>query len=148
MPSQTGVQAPQQTGDEEPVLRRREGSSAEAQPANAASTSTSTKSNTVWTDERADYYTLSLRDKRVLSNCLHENAALLPAGILTKDATSTALLKGQALPVNLGRKVRSLPLACERELPALPNDMERVVYGGQVLLLDAQSKILDVWGVQ
>jgi hypothetical protein len=95
-----------------------------------------------------DTYTLSLRDKRVLSNCLQENALSLPAGTLTKDANATPLTKGQTLPANLGRKVRSLPLACDRELPALPNNMERVVYGGQVLLLDADSKILDVYGVQ
>ena len=105
------------------------------------------KPSNVWADDKADYFALSLRDKRVLTNCLQENLSSLPQGILIAGPTSTGLEKGQTLPASLGTKVRSLPLACERELPALPNNMERVLYGGRVLLLDESAKILDVFAV-
>jgi hypothetical protein len=146
------TQSPGQDG--EPVLRRRDGSTADPTPANAPGASTSNVGGNNNTESSASSASksgalpaaaLSLRDKRVLSNCLHENAASFPAGILTKSAASPALTKGTLLPANMSRQARSLPLACDRELPALPNDMERVVYGGQVLLLDANSRILDVF---
>jgi len=36
-------------------------------------------------------------------------------------------------------------LACEDQLPRLPSDLERVVYGGRVLLIDSKGHVLDTF---
>jgi hypothetical protein len=43
----------------------------------------------------------------------------------------------------LKRRMRPLPDVCENELPPLPRDLERVVHTRRVMLLDANSRILD-----
>jgi hypothetical protein len=42
-------------------------------------------------------------------------------------------------------QAQSLPLACEDQLPKLPNDLERVVYAGRVLLIDSKGHVLDTF---
>ena len=43
------------------------------------------------------------------------------------------------------KQVQSLPLTCEEQLPKLPHDLERVVYNGRVLLIDANNRIRDMF---
>ena len=64
-----------------------------------------------------------------------------------KAATATAYQRGQTIPVDVQRQLRSLPLACDNQLPAVSNDLERVIYGGQVMLIDSGNRILDVFDV-
>jgi hypothetical protein len=36
-------------------------------------------------------------------------------------------------------------LACEQQLPQLSNNLERVVYGGRVFLIDNKGRVLDMF---
>ena len=71
----------------------------------------------------------------------------LPPGLAKRDSLPPGLEKqldrNGTLPPGLQKRVRPLPEACERQLPLLPNDLERVVYGGRVMLIDSASRILD-----
>ena len=53
--------------------------------------------------------------------------------------------RGQVLSADVQRQLRSLPLACDNQLPAVSNDLERVIYGGQVMLIDSSNRVLDVF---
>jgi hypothetical protein len=124
---------------EEPVLKRRDNTSAESvqKPDPAASEPASTSPKNVFPEDKTDFYSLSLRDKRVLRDCLANSAVIAPG-------SGTAITKGSTLTSGQQRNAKALPLACDRELPAVPNDLERVVMGKQVLLLDENGKVLDV----
>jgi hypothetical protein len=46
----------------------------------------------------------------------------------------------------LQQNLQALPWACEKELPELPGDLERVLYRGRVLLINDQSnRIVDLF---
>lgn len=87
----------------------------------------------------------SARDRRVISNCVREHSASLPDAAIHKAATTPTFAKDQVISADTNRLLRALPLQCDRELPALSNDLERVIYGGQVMLLDNTSRVLDVF---
>jgi hypothetical protein len=129
---------PAQSEDKEPVLQRRENTTAASATNPAASGAENTAPRNVWAEDKADFYAFSLRDKRVLNNCLATNPAT------TNAVAAVPINKGTTLNAALQKSVRSLPLACDRELPALPNELERVIHGKQVLLLDPEGKVLDV----
>jgi hypothetical protein len=82
-----------------------------------------------------------------VNQCLRDNAASLPPTILRKSTATAGYQRGQTLPSDAQRQLRSLPLACDRELPALSNDLERVIYGGQVMLIDSSNRVLDAFDV-
>jgi len=89
----------------------------------------------------------SARDRRVIRNCFEENKADLPPGLAKRDSLPPGL-QGQlerngTLPPGLQKRVHPLPEACEQQLPPLPNDLERVVYAGRVMLIDSTNQILD-----
>jgi hypothetical protein len=108
----------------------------------SAPTSTTT---TATTASLPDSRLFSARDRRVVNQCLKDNAASLPPSFLRKSATGYQ--RGQELPSDVQRQLRSLPLTCDRELPAVNNDLERVIYGGQVMLIDSSNRVLDVFDV-
>ncbi len=89
------------------------------------------------------------RDRRVIRNCISEHAAEFPQGTLEKEELPSGAERnvrvGGSLPRDLQAKAQSLPLSCEEQLPKLPNDQERVVYTGRVLLLDGYGRILDMF---
>jgi hypothetical protein len=89
----------------------------------------------------------SARDRRVIRGCFEDNRDDLPPGLAKRDSLPPGLQKQMdrngTLPPGLQKRVRPLPAACERQLPSLPNDWERVVYGGRVMLIDSASHILD-----
>lgn len=89
----------------------------------------------------------SARDRRVVNQCLKDNANSLPTTYMHKATTAPAYQRGQTIPVDVQRQLRSLPLACDNQLPAVSNDLERVIYGGQVMLIDSSNRILDVFDV-
>lgn len=83
----------------------------------------------------------------MVNQCLRDNASSLPAGYMRKGTASSGYQRGQTIPVDIQRQLRSLPLACDNQLPAVSNDLERVIYGGQVMLIDSSSRILDAFDV-
>lgn len=88
------------------------------------------------------------RDRRVINNCVREHGSSLPDAALHKSgAATTTFATGDIIPAGTNRLLRSLPLPCDRELPALSNDLERVIYGGQVMLIDSSSRVLDVFAL-
>ena len=93
-----------------------------------------------------------LRDKRVIRDCVAEHTADFPPGTTERPelppGTDRQLERGQTLSPDAQKAAQSLPLACVQQLPALPGDLERVVYSGRVLLIDSNSKVLDVFPLQ
>ncbi|HLQ50711.1 MAG TPA: hypothetical protein VK129_04385 [Terriglobales bacterium] len=89
----------------------------------------------------------SAHDRRVIRNCVEDSKADLPPGLAKRDSLPPGLEKQMdrngTLPPGLQKRVRPLPQACEQQLPPLPNDLERVIYGGRVMLIDTNNRILD-----
>jgi hypothetical protein len=94
----------------------------------------------------------SARDRRVIRNCVNEHTADFPQGTLDRkelpSGSDRNVTVGGTLPQDLQAKAQSLPLSCEQQLPKLPDDQERVVYTGRVLLLDSHGRILDMFDLQ
>ena len=91
----------------------------------------------------------SLRDRRVIRNCVSDHASELPTGATQREELPSGverqLIQGGTVPSDLQSQVQSLPLACDQQLPKLPADQERVLYKGRVMLTDSSSRILDVF---
>lgn len=90
------------------------------------------------------------RDRRVIRNCVAEHTSDLPPGITQREELPSGnerqIRAGGTLPPELQKNVQALPWACEKELPELPGDLERVLYGGRVLLINDQSnRIVDLF---
>lgn len=87
----------------------------------------------------------SLRDQRLIRNCFSEHAADIPPEMTRRRemAQDSRLQPGEILPPGVEKRVRPLPDVCENQLAPLPRDLERVIYHRWVMLLDAQSHVLD-----
>lgn len=94
-----------------------------------------------------DGRSFSARDRRVIAQCVRDNRASLPQTAITKPAGGRSLQRGEIVPVETQRQLRSLPLTCDRELSGLGNDLERVIYGGQVMIIDSANRVVDVFEV-
>ncbi len=57
------------------------------------------------------------------------------------------MVKNGTLSPALSKRAQALPLACESQLPKLPSNMERVLLGRKVLLIDGQSRVLDFFSL-
>jgi outer membrane lipoprotein SlyB len=109
----------------------------------APSTTTSTTSSS--TSSLPDNRLFSARDRRVVNQCIRDNGASLPSSYMHKGTAMSGYQRGQVLSADVQRQLRSLPLACDNQLPAVSNDLERVIYGGQVMLIDSSNRVLDVF---
>jgi hypothetical protein len=110
--------------------------------------STTAPSTTSATNAQVPGRSFSARDRRVINNCIRDHASTLPDSALRKaTGVSTAFKAGDTVPTETQRQLRSLPLQCDRELPMLGNDLERVIYGGQVMLIDSTNRVLDAFDV-
>ncbi|OLB24558.1 MAG: hypothetical protein AUH15_00765 [Acidobacteriales bacterium 13_2_20CM_55_8] len=91
----------------------------------------------------------TLRDRRVIRDCVSQNVSAFPVGTTERPelppGSDRQVRRGETLPAELQSKIYSLPLACVERLPKLPNDLDRVVYSGRVLLLDTGNRILDLF---
>ncbi|MGH9556040.1 MAG: hypothetical protein ACRD2Y_09500 [Terriglobales bacterium] len=91
----------------------------------------------------------SARDRRVINNCFREHASELPPGLAKRESLPPGLQrqleKNGTLPPGLQKRVQPLPAVCENDLPRLPRDLERVIFGRRVMLLDPAYKILDLF---
>jgi hypothetical protein len=91
----------------------------------------------------------SLRDRRIIRSCVNDHAADLPAGATQRpelpSGAERQMHRGGTLSSDIQNQAQALPLACEDQLPKLPGDLERVLYGGRVLLIDGKGHILDTF---
>jgi hypothetical protein len=141
------------TPDDVPVLRRRENSSSDddtssaAQPANrppannppAGATDYPVDTPNMPANNAEAGWEFSPRDRRVIATCLAGTPNAVPA------ATPNAIPyhKGDTLPYAAQKQAQSLPLTCEKQLPAAGSNTERVIYNQQVLLINTNSLVLD-----
>jgi hypothetical protein len=96
-----------------------------------------------------DAYLFTLRDRRIIRGCVNEHSSDLPAAAMQRpelpSGSERQIKRGGSLSAEIQNEAQALPLACEEQLPRLPGDLERVVYGGRVLLIDSKSHVLDVF---
>ncbi len=116
-------------------------------------TNDSNYSNSNTSNCAADVRSFSARDRRVVNGCFADNPGSFRSDQSGNNSNSNNSnysdqpVKNQTLPYSLQNKVRSLAIACERQLTPLPNDLERVYYNKQVMLLDSSRRVLDVFTV-
>jgi outer membrane lipoprotein SlyB len=88
---------------------------------------------------RDDGYSFGDRDREILGGCLSSyNFESLPPGIQKK------LARGGSLPPGQAKKLRALPDSCTVRLPRLPRNVERIIFGDRVILLEDGNHILDM----
>jgi hypothetical protein len=96
-----------------------------------------------------DAYLFTLRDRRIIRNCVNEHSSDLPAAATQRpelpSGSERQMKRGGSLSSEIQNEAQALPLACEEQLPKLPGDLERVVHGGRVLLIDNRGHVLDVF---
>ncbi len=113
----------------------------------ASTASTPASENAAAAEDRTQLFTL--RDRRIIRNCVSEHASAFPPGTTDRPelpaGSERQIRRGETLSSDVQRQVQSLPLACEEQLRTLPNDLERVVYSGRVLLIDSEDRILDMF---
>ena len=89
----------------------------------------------------------TLRDRRIIRNCVLAHADAFPPGTTQAPelpaGSERQLRRGDTLSPDQQQQLQSLPLACEEQLPGLPNDLERVVFSGKVLLIDGKGMVHD-----
>ena len=99
-------------------------------------------------DDSRGEYVFSAHDRVILRGCLGDNYSNLPPGLAKRDSLPPGLEKqlrrNGTLPPGLQKRVQPLPQACEVRLPRLPHDWERVILGGQIILVDAEQTIHDI----
>ncbi len=114
---------------------------------NTASTPTSTSATDTAAKDNPPLFTL--RDRRIIRNCVSEHASAFPPGTTDRpelpSGSERQIRRGEILSSDVQKQVQSLPLACEDQLPTLPHDLERVVYNGRVLLINSENRILDMF---
>jgi hypothetical protein len=116
-------------------------------PAATPPDSASTPDSASGADDNTPLFTL--RDRRTIRTCISEHASELPAGTTQRpelpSGSERQIRRGGSLTSDIQNQAQSLPLACEDQLPKLPNDLERVVYAGRVLLIDSKGHVLDTF---
>jgi hypothetical protein len=110
-----------------------------------ASTSNPPSTSATASSATYDNRSFSARDRRVISQCVRDNGGSLPQTAIKNTGVSRRYQKGDVIAADVQRQLRSLPLACDRELPAVSNDLERVVYAGQVMLIDSSGRVVDAF---
>ena len=101
------------------------------------------------TDDAANLFTL--RDRRIIRDCVNEHSADLPEAATERpelpSGSDRQIHRGGSLPSDVQNHAQALPLTCEDQLPKLPSDLERVIYGGRVMLIDNKGHILDMFNL-
>lgn len=91
----------------------------------------------------------SARDRRLIRNCFTEHESDLPPGLAKRESLPPGLQrqleKNGTLPPGLQKRVQPLPAVCENQLPRLPRYLERVIFSRRVMIINAASKILDLF---
>ena len=126
--------------------------SSTASSSDSAPSSSSAKSSggvKSYDDDDPAAQSFSARDRRLIRNCFSEHESDLPPGLAKREKLPPGLQrqleKNGTLPPGLQKRVQPLPAVCETDLPRLPRDLERVVFSRRVMIINAASKILDLF---
>lgn len=99
----------------------------------------------------ASLRSFSVRDRATVRTCYEEHANDLPPGLAKRETLPPGLekqlQKNGTLPPGLQRKVHDLPEVCDKQLPALSRELDRVVYMRRVMLIDRDYRILDMFDI-
>ncbi len=121
----------------------------DAAPAATPSTPSPAAAPTPSAEDQGEGSLFSLRDRRIIRNCVSAHADDFPPGTTQAaelpPGSDRQLRRGDTLSADQQQQLQSLPLACEEQLPGLPNDLERVVYSGKILLIDGKGRIHDAF---
>jgi hypothetical protein len=124
-------------------------SSNEAPPASAAAPSDTPPASDSATPADDNTPLFTLRDRRTIRSCVNEHDSDLSAAVTQRPelppGSDRQIHRGGSLPSEVQNQAQSLPLACEEQLPRLSDDLERVMYGGRVLLIDSKGHVLDMF---
>ena len=119
-----------------------------AAPVAAPASSSGPKS---YDEESPEVRSFSAHDRRIIRGCFAEHASELPPGLAKRETLPPGLERQMerngTLPPGLQKRVQPLPQVCEGQLARLPGDLERVVYNRRVMLINADSLILDAFDV-
>ena len=92
------------------------------------------------------------RDRQIIGDCLVNDRAGLPPGLAKKDrlppGLERQLHRNGTLPPGLQKRVQPLPDSCFGRLPRLPNDWAIVVLSGQIIMLNARQRIVDLFWLE
>jgi len=92
---------------------------------------------------------ISLREKRVINQCLSQNTSKYAAYLRAEAVPQgVSMEKGSVLPASIAESAHPLPLECNQQLSTLPSDEERVIYNRRVMLLDANARVLDAFDLE
>jgi hypothetical protein len=87
----------------------------------------------------------------MIRSCVTDHAGDFRPGTLDRPqlppGSDRELQRGQILSADVQKAAQSLPLACVKELPPLPDNLDRVVYSGKVLMIDSGNRILDTFAL-
>jgi hypothetical protein len=124
-------------------------SSNEPPPASASAPPVADSVSTPDSVTDTDTPLFSLRDRRTIRTCVSEHASDFPSGTTQRPELPTGserqIHRGGTLPAEIQNQAQSLPLSCEDQLPKLPSDLERVIYGGRAILIDSKGRVLDTF---
>lgn len=88
---------------------------------------------------RGHDYSFTQSDRNILNGCLSGyDFESLPPGIQKK------LARGGTLPPGQAKKLHALPDSCNARLPRLPRDLERIIFGDRVIILQNGNLIRDM----
>ena len=120
-----------------------------ASPSSASTSDTPPADSTPATDDAATLFTL--RDRRIIRECVSQHSSDLPAAATERPelpaGSERQIRRGGVLSTEIQNAAQAMPLACEDQLPKLPNDLERVVYSGRVLLIDSKGHVMDMFNL-
>ncbi len=122
------------------------GAAADPQSSKAGKTS---KVDAITFKQKAAETLFSERDREIINRCSTENKGAFPPGLAKREklppGLERQLRRNGTLPPGLQKKVQPLPGVCNQQLPKLPAGIERVIYGGRVILVNQSKKILDIF---
>jgi len=85
-------------------------------------------------------------DRELITVWFHDNLAGLPPGLAKREqlppGLQKQLVKNGTLPPGLQKKIQPLPAALEHRLPLLHAGYERVIVGGNVIVMNEKSKLI------